>query len=74
MRAVVTGATSFIGAAAIRQLLQAGHEVLAVVRPESSKLENLYSHIPAGTDDTHGDLAPVGNQDLIASGNRIYSA
>ncbi|MCI9105591.1 MAG: NAD(P)-dependent oxidoreductase [Lachnospiraceae bacterium] len=48
MRAVVTGATSFIGAAAIRQLLQAGHEVLAVVRPESSKLENLYFHIPAG--------------------------
>lgn len=48
MRAVVTGATSFIGAAVIRLLLQAGNEVWAVVRPGSDKLENLYSHIPAG--------------------------
>ena len=33
MRIVVTGATSFIGAATVRQLLEAGHQVFAVVRP-----------------------------------------
>lgn len=33
MRAVVTGATSFLGAALIRRLLEEGHQVYAVVRP-----------------------------------------
>lgn len=35
MRIVVTGATSFIGLAVIEELLHGGHEVLAVVRPDS---------------------------------------
>ena len=48
MRVVVTGATSFIGAAAIRQLVQNGHEVCAVVRPRSRNLENLNKQVPEG--------------------------
>lgn len=35
MNIVVTGATSFLGAAVIRKLLQMGHQVFAVVRPGS---------------------------------------
>ena len=45
MRIVVTGATSFIGLAVIEELLHGGHEVLAVVRPDSlgrKKLEGTY--------------------------------
>ena len=41
MRIVITGATSFVGAAAIQELLENGHEVYAVVRPSSKKLETL---------------------------------
>lgn len=41
MNVVVTGATSFIGAAVARQLLQAGHRVFAVVRPMSGNLQHL---------------------------------
>ena len=41
MRIVITGATSFVGAAAIQELLENGHEVYAVVRPSSRKLETL---------------------------------
>ncbi len=40
MTIVITGATSFVGAAAI-ELLENGHEVYAVVRPSSRKLETL---------------------------------
>lgn len=38
MRVVITGATSFVGAAAIKLMLSQGHEVFAVVRPGSKKL------------------------------------
>ena len=44
MRIVITGATSFVGAAAIQELLKNGHEVYAVVRPSSKKLEALTGH------------------------------
>ncbi len=46
MKVVVTGATSFIGAVTIRQLLLKGHQVQAVVRPGSKRLKNLMDHIP----------------------------
>ena len=41
MRIVVTGATSFIGQAVIRQLAGQGHEVIAPVRPSSKNREHL---------------------------------
>ena len=46
MNIVVTGATSFLGAALCKELVSRGHQVYAVVRPGSSnrqvleKLEN----------------------------------
>lgn len=46
MKVVVTGATSFIGTAAVRRLLEAGHDVCAVVRPASRNLERLTGVIP----------------------------
>lgn len=41
MRVVVTGATSFIGASVVKQLLEAEHQVFAVVRPASSNRKHL---------------------------------
>ncbi len=41
MKAVVTGATSFIGAVTVRQLLERGDQVYAVVRPDSRNLRHL---------------------------------
>ncbi len=41
MRAVVTGASSMIASALIRLLVSEGHEVFALVRPGSKKLDNI---------------------------------
>lgn len=41
MQVVVTGATSFIGAATVKKLMEAGHRVFAVVRPASSNMKHL---------------------------------
>lgn len=46
MNIVVTGATSFIGAVTVRQLLAAGHQVYGVVRPGSANLAHLTGQIP----------------------------
>ena len=46
MRAVVTGATSFLGAALIRRLLEEGHQVYAVVRPYSANRKVLPENVP----------------------------
>lgn len=48
MRIVVTGATSFLGAVTVRQLLEKGYQVDAVVRPGSHNMANLYRQIPKG--------------------------
>ena len=42
----MTGATSFIGAVTVRQLLLKGHQVQAVVRPGSKRLKALKDHVP----------------------------
>lgn len=39
MRFVITGATSFVGGAVVREALLRGHQVTAVVRPSSKKLD-----------------------------------
>lgn len=41
MKAIVTGATGFIGTALCEELLRVGYEVAAVIRPESEKKEKL---------------------------------
>lgn len=41
MKAIITGATGFIGTALCREMLQNGHEVVAVIRPGSTKKEKL---------------------------------
>ena len=43
MKAIVTGATGFIGLALCRELLQNGYEVVAVIRPDSVKKDKLLS-------------------------------
>ncbi len=56
MQVVVTGATSFIGAATVKKLMEAGHRVFAVVRPASSNMKHLET-MAAGN--TPGALASV---------------
>ena len=41
MRVVITGATSFVGAATVKEMLRRGHDVIAVVRPGSKKLDRI---------------------------------
>lgn len=41
MRIIMTGATSFVGAAAAGRLLEDGHTVIAAVRPSSGKIHLL---------------------------------
>ena len=65
MRIVITGATSFVGAAAIQELLENGHEVYAVVRPSSRKLETLTGQEAGQNDLREGRLQIVEN-DLSA--------
>lgn len=53
MNVIVTGATSFIGAAVVRQLLERGDRVCAVVRPGSAHLHHLTDQVP---DDRRMDM------------------
>ncbi len=64
MKAVVTGASSMIASALIRLLVSEGHEVYALCRPSSKKLDNIVKservHI------VHADIS-----DITAVGHRI---
>ena len=44
--AIVTGATSFIGIALIKQLVKNGYEVTAIIRAKSCRLDLLYKECP----------------------------
>jgi dihydroflavonol-4-reductase len=75
MRAFVTGGTGFIGGAVVRRLLEAGHEVRALVRPgaDTRQLDGLPASLPrdAGTarlrrvEQVEGDL---GDPDSLRRG------
>ena len=41
MNIIMTGSTSFVGAATVRELLRRGHTVTAIVRPKSSILDTI---------------------------------
>ena len=41
MNIIMTGSTSFVGAATVRELLRRGNTVTAIVRPDSSKLDTI---------------------------------
>lgn len=47
MRIVITGATSFVGAVTVKEMIKRGHDVVAVVRPESKKLDRFAGIIGA---------------------------
>ena len=64
MKIVATGATSFVGCAAVRELLQRGHRVYAVLRENSTKAELLK------TDGKFPENLTILNEDL-SSLNRL---
>lgn len=45
MKIIVTGATGFIGKALCKELINAGHEIFAIIRPHSSRKESLKQEV-----------------------------
>lgn len=57
MKAVVTGASSMIASALIRLLVSEGHEVYALCRPGSNKLDNITKHERVHV--VHADISDI---------------
>lgn len=78
MKILITGATGFVGSAVLRQLIQAEHEVRALVRPNSDRrnLAGLEVEIVTGdiTDTTSLDRALAGCKALfhVAADYRLW--
>jgi dihydroflavonol-4-reductase len=64
---LITGASGFVGAAVVRQLLQAGHEVRALVRPTSTRT-NL-ARLPVEI--ARGDLRDASSVRRAMAGSRF---
>ena len=63
MNIVVTGATSFVGTGAVKELLDRGHCVFAVLRENSAKADKLLQNgkIPENLTILEEDLGNLGN-------------
>ncbi len=60
-RVLVTGATGFLGAHLVHQLVEAGHEVMSLIRGKSHVL-------PLGTHPHHGDILDGASVEAAAQG------
>lgn len=71
MKTLITGATGFVGSAVLRKLIEAGHSVRALVRPQSDR-RNL-CELPAGSrvDIAVGELSDRKSLDRALSGCSI---
>lgn len=75
MEVVVTGATSFIGAVTVRQLLAQGHRVHGVVRPGSGNLARLLDEVSgrrggaAGGAESSAGPDPAGQVQPVEAGD-----
>ncbi len=68
MRVLLTGASGFVGSAVLRQLLERGHEVRALVRPTSSR-SNLMG---LDVDAVEGDLLDPASLSRAGQGCRVF--
>ena len=71
MKAVITGATGFIGTALCEEMLKNGHEVTAVIRPGSEKRKKLCFSAALNT---HLEVVEAALEDFKGLGDQIGKA